>query len=109
MSPGADNDLDFMTSDDQYLNFIVSFWKINSDVGERKLLCLGALIASNWIFVTKTCYNILRESKRTVICTGSSYFDDIDINFIIKSIIEFPKISKFIILVVSSSKEYSKV
>ena len=109
MPSGADNNRNLTASDEQYLDVIVSFWKIISEKDEREFLCIGALIASNWIFVTKKCRDILRESGRTVICTGSSYFDDIDINFITSSTIEFPKKSKFIVLIVSTFREYREV
>ena len=104
ISLGEDNNQYSMLSDDKYLNIIVSFWEINPEDKERKLLCLGASIELNWIFVDEKCHGYLEESNNTVICTGSSYFDDIYMNFIIEGLLELKKCSHFIILVVSSSR-----
>ena len=106
MSAGAGDNQNLMVSDDQYLNVIVFFWKIIYEEGKRKLLCHGALIASNWIFATKKCHEIISDSDCTVLSTGGSYFEDIDIDFVIKSTIKFDKRSQFVILIVSSIREY---
>ena len=103
MSPGEDNDQNLMVSDDKYLNTIVSFWKKIPEGGNRELLCLGALSGSSIIFMKKTCHELLRESNNMVICTGSSYFDDFDMNFIINSTIDFYRDTHFILLLVSYS------
>ena len=93
-----------MISDDKYLNTIVSFWKIIPKEGKRELLCLGALIGSNLVFITNKCHDFLNKSNNTIICTGSSYFDDIYMHFIIEASQELHKHSQFIILVVSKSR-----
>ena len=104
MSPGEDNDRDVMVSDDKYLSTIVSFWEKIPEGGKRVLLCLGALIGSSIIFVKKTCHELLEESNNMVICTGSSYFDDFDMNFIINGTIDFYTDTHFILLLVSYSR-----
>ena len=91
-----------MDSDLKYLDTIVSFWKIIPEDGERELLCLGALIGFSLIYTTITCHDSLIKSNNTVICTGISYFDDIDMNFIIEGTEEFQKNTYFILLTVSS-------
>ena len=106
MSRGKDEGKDLVVSDDKYLNTIISFWKIIPGQGKRVLLCLGALSGSNLIFIIKTCYDSLRETNNIVICTGSSYFDDFDMNFIIEDTKEFYQDTHFIVLIVSSSRYY---
>ena len=95
-----------MVSDDQFLNVIVFFWKIIYEEDKRELLCHGALIASNWIFATKKCHESIFNSSCTVLGTGGSYFEDIDIDFVIKSTIQFEKRSQFVVLIVSRIREY---
>ena len=106
MPPGADDNQNLMVSDDQYLNVIVFFWEIIYEENKRELLCHGALIASNLILTTKACHEIILKSNNTVLSTGSSYFDDTDIDFIIKRILKFAIKSKFVLLIVSSFREY---
>ena len=106
MSAGANDNQKVIVSDDQYLNVIVFFWKIIYEEDIQELLCHGAIIASNWIFVTKKCHENILNSNCTVLSTGGSYFEDIDIDFVIKSTIQFEKRSQFVILVVSSITEY---
>ena len=104
MSPGEDNDRDVMVSDDKYLDTIVSLWQKIPEEGKQELLCLGALIGSSIIFIKKTCHELLKESNNMVICTGSSYFDDFDMKFIIKDAIDFFRDTHFILLLVSYSR-----
>ena len=104
MSPGEDNDQNLMVSDDKYLSTIVSFWEKIPEGGKRVLLCLGALSGSSMIFIKKTCHELLKESNNMVICTGSSYFDDFDMHFIIKGTIDFVGNTHFILLLVSYSR-----
>ena len=104
MSPGEDNYEKLMVSDDKYLNTIASFWELIPEKGKRELLCLGALSGLNVIFMTKICHDSLKKSNNTVICTGSSYFDDLYMHFIIEGTQELQANSKFIILIVSSSR-----
>ena len=106
MSRGKDDGMDLVVSDDKYLNTIVSFWKIIPEQGKRVLLCLGALIGLNLIFITKTCLDSLREINNIVICTGISYFDDFDMNFITEDTKEFYGDTHFIVLIVSNSRYY---
>ena len=102
MSPGDDNEQDLMASGLKYLDTIVSFWKIIPEYGERELLCLGALSGFSLIYTTITCHDSLLKSNNTVICTGSSYFDDIYMNFIIEGKKDFQKDTHFILLIVSN-------
>ena len=106
MSAGANDNQNVIVSDDQYLNAVVFFWDLIYEEDKRELLCHGALIASNWIFASKKCHEIISNSSCTVLSTGGSYFEDIDIDFVIKSTIQFEIRLKFVILVVSSIREY---
>ena len=102
MFSGEGNEQDLMVSDDKYLDTIVSFWRILED-DERELLCLGALSGFSLLYTTLKCHQTVKESNNIIIRTGSSYFDDIDISFILQGAIELPKGTNFILSIVSNS------
>ena len=53
----------------EYINILVSLWRMLSDK-EYYILCLGALIKSNLIFLTTQCSKNLNPFKDVGILTG---------------------------------------
>ena len=101
---GADSDEEVELSEDDYYGAIVSFWKIHSR-NEFRIICLGALISSKWIFVTHKCYRDVQPYSETYTLFGSSYSNLFTSNPYVH-IVDHQEIrpkSRFIILIVSNS------
>ena len=60
MSSYTGIDYDVALTDDDYFNFVVSLWEDKnpekSNPKNYEMLCLGALIESNWILVNNDCF-----------------------------------------------------
>ena len=89
-------------SRDEYLKVIVSFWKVSFETKNRSILCLGALIGSNWIFTTKRCDCRLHPIKEIGVLTGSKYFIDPNPEFILDDRLEMGSQSNYVIIIVSN-------
>ena len=86
---------------DEYLNVIVSFWKKDLKI-EKVMLCVGALIKLNWVFVTFECSQILHPRNEIGVQTRTMYSNEIDPVLIIDREHKITGQSRFTILVVSS-------
>ena len=102
MSLDAENTETVEINKDEYLNVVVSFWKKDLQL-EKVMLCVGALIKSNWIFVTYECSLILYPRNEIGVQTRTMHSNKIDPVLIIEREQEIPGHSRFTILVVSSS------
>ena len=66
------------------------------------ILCLGALIKSDWIVITKECKKILPPYNEIIVSIGRNYINNVTIDSTIETIHDINEKSKFIIIVVSS-------
>ena len=101
MSVCADNKRKITITSKDYTNILVSLWKMVSEK-EYYILCIGALIKSNWIFVTTQCSDKLNPLEDVGILTGMNKPSDTP-ERILSSKKPFRDNSEFIILVVSIS------
>ena len=94
---------------DDYYNVIVAFSKIDSH-NVRFILCLGALIRSNLVFLSLECNEKLYPRHKIAVQTGTEFFKEKSPeNIIEESLGKVFKISmKFVILRVSSSTHNTK-
>ena len=90
----------FADARNTYYNAVVSFWKKDPIL---RMVCLGTLIRKNIIFVTNKCANNLEPINRTVVQTGTNFYDNITSGYIIQKKRRISTNSKFAILIVSNS------
>ena len=83
----------------EYINILVSLWRMISDE-EYYILCLGALIKSNLIFLTTQCSKNLNPIKDIGVLTGMNNPSDTP-KRILSGIQPLRNDSEFTILVVS--------
>ena len=70
------------------------------------ILCLGALIKSDWVVVTKDCNKILSPSHEILVSIGRNYLNNLTIDSTIKYTQDISLKSRLIIVVVSSCTLY---
>ena len=93
---------DVMFSPDEYFKVIASFWKVNFETKHRSILCLGALIRSNWILTNRECDYHLYPLKEIGVLTGSKYFIDRNPEFILDDRLYIGSQSNYVIIIVSN-------
>ena len=90
-------------SEQDYKNVIVIFWKMINKY-QRRIVCLGALISSEWVLITDECFNILNPFEHMTAAVGSELTE---ITFV--GYQEVLSENKFYILIVSSLTVYCTI
>ena len=99
MTVCADKKSQIEVKDNDFVNILVSLWKVISQE-EYYVLCLGALVKANLIFVTTQCSHKLDPLSEVGVLTGMNNITDYP-EKILSSEQPFRDKSKFSILVVS--------